>query len=80
MFSKVREATAEVADVWINLAHVYMDQRQYISAVQMYENCMRKFKKRREPELLVHLARAYFKCGKLQDCKKTLLKVRAYFA
>jgi len=76
IFAQVREATAEVADVWINLAHVYMDQRQYISAVQMYENCMRKFKKRREPELLVHLARAYFKCGKLQDCKKTLLKAR----
>lgn len=76
IFAQVREATAEVADVWVNLAHVYMEQRQYISAVQMYENCMRKFKKRREPELLVHLARAYFKCGKLQECKKTLLRAR----
>lgn len=76
IFAQVREATAEVPDVWINLAHVYMEQRQYISAVQMYENCMRKFKRRREPELLVHLARAYFKCGKLQECKKTLLRAR----
>jgi len=72
---QVREATAEVPDVWLNLAHVYVEQRQFISAVQMYENCARKFKSRRDPELLLYLARAYFKCGKLQECKKTLLRV-----
>ena len=75
-FVQVREATAEVADVWLNLAHVYIEQRQFISAVQMYENCARKFKRRRDPELLLYLARAHFKCGKLQECKKTLLRVR----
>uniref|UniRef100_H2YEL2 Uncharacterized protein n=1 Tax=Ciona savignyi TaxID=51511 RepID=H2YEL2_CIOSA len=76
IFAQVREATAEVADVWLNLAHVYIEQRQFISAVQMYENCARKFRKRHDPELLLYLARAYFKCGKYQDCKKTLLRAR----
>ncbi|XP_076802913.1 RNA polymerase-associated protein CTR9 homolog isoform X1 [Clavelina lepadiformis] len=76
IFAQVREATADVSDVWLNLAHVYIEQRQYISAVQMYENCARKFKRRRDPELLLYLARAYFKCGKLQECRKTLLRAR----
>jgi len=76
IFAQVREATADVCDVWVNLAHVYMEQRQYLSAVQMYDSCMRKFHKRGDPELLVHLARAQFKCGKLAECKKTLLRAR----
>jgi len=76
IFAQVREATADVCDVWVNLAHVYMEQRQYLSAVQMYDSCMRKFHKRGDPELLVHLARAQFKCGKLSECKKTLLRAR----
>ncbi|XP_078483653.1 RNA polymerase-associated protein CTR9 homolog isoform X2 [Ciona intestinalis] len=76
IFAQVREATADVPDVWLNLAHVYIEQRQFISAVQMYENCARKFKRRQDPELLLYLARAYFKCGKYQECKKTLLRAR----
>ena len=35
IFAQVREATAEFADVWINIAHVYVEQKQYVSAVQM---------------------------------------------
>jgi hypothetical protein len=40
---KVREATADFCDVWLNIAHIYVEQRQYISAIQMYENCLKKF-------------------------------------
>ena len=40
---KVREATAEFCDVWLNIGHIYVEQRQYISAIQMYENCLAKF-------------------------------------
>lgn len=32
---QVREATADVADVWLNLAHIYVEQKQYVSAIQM---------------------------------------------
>uniref|UniRef100_A0A8C7J3H6 CTR9 homolog, Paf1/RNA polymerase II complex component n=1 Tax=Oncorhynchus kisutch TaxID=8019 RepID=A0A8C7J3H6_ONCKI len=76
VFAQVREATADISDVWLNLAHIYVEQKQYISAVQMYENCLKKFYKHQNTEVLLYLARALFKCGKLQECKQTLLKVR----
>ncbi|XP_003970060.2 RNA polymerase-associated protein CTR9 homolog [Takifugu rubripes] len=76
VFAQVREATADISDVWLNLAHIYVEQKQYISAVQMYENCLKKFYKYQNTEVLLYLARALFKCGKLQDCKQMLLKAR----
>ncbi|XP_041929768.1 RNA polymerase-associated protein CTR9 homolog [Alosa sapidissima] len=76
VFAQVREATADMSDVWLNLAHIYVEQKQYISAVQMYENCLKKFYKHQNTEVLLYLSRAYFKCGKLQECKHTLLKAR----
>ncbi|XP_046897531.1 RNA polymerase-associated protein CTR9 homolog [Hypomesus transpacificus] len=76
VFAQVREATADISDVWLNLAHIYVEQKQYISAVQMYENCLKKFYKHQNTEVLLYLARALFKCGKLQECKHTLLKAR----
>ncbi|XP_063293935.1 RNA polymerase-associated protein CTR9 homolog isoform X1 [Pelobates fuscus] len=76
VFAQVREATAEISDVWLNLAHIYVEQKQYISAVQMYENCLRKFYKYQNTEVLLYLARALFKCGKLLECKQILLKAR----
>lgn len=38
VFAQVREATADISDVWLNLAHIYVEQKQYISAVQMVRN------------------------------------------
>ncbi|KAM4722587.1 LOW QUALITY PROTEIN: RNA polymerase-associated protein CTR9 homolog [Rhinophrynus dorsalis] len=76
VFAQVREATADISDVWLNLAHIYVEQKQYISAVQMYENCLRKFYKHQNTEVLLYLARALFKCGKLMECKQILLKAR----
>lgn len=35
IFAQVREATAEFPDVWLNIAHIYVEQKQYISAIQM---------------------------------------------
>ena len=35
VFAQVREATADMPDVWLNLAHIYIEQKQYISAIQM---------------------------------------------
>jgi RNA polymerase-associated protein CTR9 len=35
IFAQVREATADFADVWLNIAHVYVEQRQFVAAVQM---------------------------------------------
>lgn len=35
IFAQVREATAEFCDVWLNIAHIYVEQKQYVSAIQM---------------------------------------------
>ncbi len=75
IFAQVREATADFADVWLNIAHIYVEQKQYVSAVQMYENCMKKFRKHNDVDLLLYLARAYFRAEKLNECKNILLKV-----
>uniref|UniRef100_A0ABD2W7J2 UDP-N-acetylglucosamine--peptide N-acetylglucosaminyltransferase SPINDLY n=1 Tax=Trichogramma kaykai TaxID=54128 RepID=A0ABD2W7J2_9HYME len=76
IFAQVREATADFPDVWLNIAHIYVEQKQYVSAVQMYENCLRKFYKFHHVEILVYLARAHLKAGKLREAKMTLLKAR----
>ncbi|XP_070564627.1 RNA polymerase-associated protein CTR9 homolog [Ptychodera flava] len=76
VFSQVREATADMCDVWLNLAHIYVEQKQYISAIQMYENALKKFYKYHNTEVMLYLARAYFRAGKLMECKKVLLKAR----
>lgn len=35
VFAQVREATADFSDVWLNIAHVYVEQKQFVSAIQM---------------------------------------------
>lgn len=76
IFAQVREATADFYDVWLNIAHIYVEQKQYISAIQMYENCLKKFFKHHNVEVMQYLARAYFRAGKLNEAKKVLLKAR----
>ncbi len=36
---QVREATADIPDVWLNLAHIYVEQKQYVAAIQMVRMC-----------------------------------------
>ena len=76
LFAEVREATADFCDVWLNIAHIYVEQKQYVAAIQMYENCLKKFYKYHHVDTLLYLARAYSKFGKLKEAKMTLLKAR----
>ncbi|XP_060857388.1 RNA polymerase-associated protein CTR9 homolog [Metopolophium dirhodum] len=76
IFAQVREATADFCDVWLNIAHIYMEQNQYISAIQMYENCIKKFFKHDNVEVLQYLGQAYFRAGKLKEAKAVFLKAR----
>ena len=46
----------------------------YVVLLQ-YENCLRKFYNFHNTEVLLYLSRAYFKAGRLLECKQTLLKV-----
>jgi RNA polymerase-associated protein CTR9 len=74
--AQVREATADVPDVWLNLAHLYVEQNQYTSAIQMYENALVKFYNWHNTEVMLYLARAYSKAGKLSQCRNVLVKAR----
>ena len=76
IFSQVREATADFPDVWINIAHIYVEQQQYAAAVQMYENCLKKFYNNANTDILLYIARAFYKANKMNECKKTLLRAR----
>lgn len=40
IFAQVREATADFCDVWLNIAHVYVEQKQFVSAIQMVSICI----------------------------------------
>eukprot|EP00005_Dracoamoeba_jomungandri_P008714 CAMPEP_0174270756 /NCGR_PEP_ID=MMETSP0439-20130205/45618_1 /TAXON_ID=0 /ORGANISM="Stereomyxa ramosa, Strain Chinc5" /LENGTH=1018 /DNA_ID=CAMNT_0015360281 /DNA_START=21 /DNA_END=3074 /DNA_ORIENTATION=+ len=73
-FIKVREATSDMPDVWVNLAHIYLSQGQFVNAIKMYQNCLRKFYDNKEPTILLFLAKAYYEFGKMEDCKRALLK------
>jgi len=69
IFSQVREATAEMSDVWINIAHVYMEKRQYVQALQMYHNCQSTFRLYNDVALLMYIARAYWKAEKHAEAR-----------
>ena len=48
VFAQVREAMADMPDVWLNLAHIYVEQKQYISAIQMVRERERERGKEKE--------------------------------
>ncbi|KAK6741499.1 hypothetical protein RB195_009387 [Necator americanus] len=74
IFAQVREATSEFEDVWINIAHVYIELGQYVPALQMYSNAIKKFEREQDHQCLLYLARAYYKAGKLTESLQTLEK------
>lgn len=39
VFAQVREATADFPDVWMNIAHIYVEQKQFTAAIQMVRSC-----------------------------------------
>ncbi|CAJ0918652.1 unnamed protein product, partial [Mesorhabditis belari] len=75
VFSQVREATADFMDVWINIAHVYTEQKQYVAAVQMYSSAIKRFGCENNTTLLLYLARAYFLAGMHLECRDVLEKI-----
>jgi RNA polymerase-associated protein CTR9 len=76
IFAQVREASADFCDVWLNIAHILVEQKQYIRAIQMYENCSKKFYKHTQTDVLLYLIRALYRANRLSECKSQLLKAR----
>lgn len=52
-----------------------MEQKQYVSALQMYKNCMNKFNRQMDVQLLIYIARAYWKAQKYSECRDYVEKV-----
>ncbi|KII65041.1 RNA polymerase-associated protein CTR9 [Thelohanellus kitauei] len=81
IFSQCREATADIMDIWLNLGHIYMESKQYNNAIKMYEGCYEKFcNKTPNPEVLIYLARAFYKAQHYGKAKRVLLKIMFYTA
>ncbi|CAJ0571771.1 unnamed protein product, partial [Mesorhabditis spiculigera] len=72
LFSQVREATAEFFDVWVNIAHIYVEQNQFVNAIQMYSAAMKRFNREHDVTMIMYLARAYLKADMLNECRDTL--------
>ena len=72
VFAQVREATADFADVWLNIAHVYLEQKQFVAAIQMYDNCVKKFFKHHNTEILLYSARSHYKAAMSQVERKMI--------
>ena len=76
IFAQVRDATADIPDVWLNLAHIFVEQKQFVSAIQLYTNCLNRFYKGNNTDIMVFVAQANFKNGDLNKCKIILLRAR----
>lgn len=74
VFIQVREASTDIPDPWINLAHIYCEQGLYVNAIKLYENCLEKFFGNHDAQVFVYLARAYFKAERFKECQRVLIK------
>ncbi|PRW61484.1 RNA polymerase-associated CTR9-like protein [Chlorella sorokiniana] len=80
VFLQVQEASAassgfwRMPDAWVNLANVYLAQEQYVPAIQMYSNALRKFYDNRSAMVMLYLARAQYDADHLPEAKRTLTK------
>lgn len=73
MFSVVRESTADILDLWLNIGHLYCDQKQYLAGMKMYENALKRFKDAAlDPQIFLYLSRAQYLHGDYREARKTL--------
>ena len=74
VFISVREAAPSMPEPWINLAHIYLEQKSYDNAIQLYGNCLKKHYDDNDVQLMQFQARACFKASKFAECRQVLLK------
>jgi len=72
----VRQTTGDMPNPWLTIVYIYVEQKQYIPAVQMYGNCFKKFYKYNNVEVLTYLARALVKGNRLREAHNALLNAR----
>mmetsp|Transcript_20069 Transcript_20069/g.56404 ORF Transcript_20069/g.56404 Transcript_20069/m.56404 type:complete len:1084 (-) Transcript_20069:395-3646(-) len=71
---QVRESVADMPSVWVNLAHVYMAQGQFVNAAKMYQNCLKKFYDNHDVPIFANLARTYYEMKRFDEARKVILK------
>ena len=76
VIAKCRKISRQ-SEIFLRLNSLQFGGNMFCVCLQ-YENCLRKFFKHHNVEVLLYLARAYFKAGKLKECKQILLKVRSF--
>ncbi|CAI5712020.1 unnamed protein product [Hyaloperonospora brassicae] len=72
IFSQVREASPDVPDAWINLAHIFVAEERYQEAVQLYTVCLTKCYQGQDLEVLLYLSKAYYEWKDFPSCIATL--------
>uniref|UniRef100_A0AC34QS80 RNA polymerase-associated protein CTR9-like protein n=1 Tax=Panagrolaimus sp. JU765 TaxID=591449 RepID=A0AC34QS80_9BILA len=75
---QIREAAPEMADVYLNLAHIHMELKQYLVASQMYKSHMKKFDLYNDVQLLQYCARAAWKATNYADAREFLQRAAVY--
>ncbi|POM80015.1 RNA polymerase-associated protein CTR9 [Phytophthora palmivora] len=72
IFSQVREASPDMPDAWINLAHIFVAEERYQEAIQLYTVCLTKCYQGQDLEVLLYLAKAYYESKDFPSCIATL--------
>ncbi|KRZ72707.1 RNA polymerase-associated protein CTR9 -like protein, partial [Trichinella papuae] len=78
VFSRVCEATGDFVDALLNIAHIYVELRNYIAAIQTYECCLKKFAIHGRMDIWQCLAVAYYRANRLPQSKRILFSARVF--
>lgn len=55
----------KLAPVWINLAHVNLQQKHYETAIRLYQTCIHEFGEGVDENIYLYISKAYFDSGNL---------------
>ncbi|TDH65202.1 uncharacterized protein CCR75_001522 [Bremia lactucae] len=72
IFSQVREASPDMPDAWINLAHIFVAEERYQEAIQLYTVSLTKCYQGQDLEVLLYLAKAFYESKIFTKCIATL--------
>ncbi|DBA03263.1 TPA: hypothetical protein N0F65_011622, partial [Lagenidium giganteum] len=72
IFTQVREASPDMPDAWINLAHIFIAEERYSEAIQLYSVCLNKCYNGQDLEVMLYLAKAYYESKNYPKCISAL--------
>jgi len=75
LLEKLREPEdAANPSVWINLAHISVEEGRYETGVSLYQQCVKRFKMENDAELKLFLANALTLAEKYQEARSVLAR------